>query len=358
MTDASQAHMGGTALSAPDSPMKPVLRILALWGAAVGVLFVLNNFLIFWHGWPGVLELAAHYGLFGLEPDGELAGDAVSLGWMQLLLTAAPLAALAYWVLRTPHRSMQRDANALSAAAAYLVRSAFWAVVLIGIADGTISFLRVEGMLPDLFGHDLAEQLSRARFRGLTVHYPLLALAFLIGAFTRSLGFTWLAILIVVAEFQIVISRFVFSYEQAFMGDLVRFWYAALFLFASAYTLMEEGHVRVDILYNGFSERAKAWSNAVGTLVLGVPVCWVILTRGMWGKSNLINAPLLNYEVTQSGYGMYVKYLMAGFLLVYALSMLIQFWAFFLENVGSLLHDPESEAEAEAHHHPDHPAEV
>ena len=30
------------------------------------------------------------------------------------------------------------------------------------------------------------------------------------------------------------------------MGDLVRFWYAALF-FASAYTLKEDGHVRVDV---------------------------------------------------------------------------------------------------------------
>ena len=34
------------------------------------------------------------------------------------------------------------------------------------------------------------------------------------------------------------------------------------------------------------------------------------------GQSNLINAPLLSFEVSQSGYGMYVKYLMAGFLLV------------------------------------------
>ena len=53
---------------------------------------------------------------------------------------------------------------------------------------------------------------------------------------SKGLGFIWLALLVVVAEFLIVITRFVFSYEQAFMGDLVRFWYAALFLFASANT--------------------------------------------------------------------------------------------------------------------------
>ena len=147
--------------------------------------------------------------------------------------------------------------------------------------------------------------------------------------------------MIVVAELGVVISRFVFSYEQAFMGDLVRFWYAALFLFASSYTLINEGHVRVDILYTSFSERGKAWTNSLGSLLLGAPLCWIILTRGLWSKSTLINAPLLSFEVSQSGYGMYVKYLMAGFLLVYALSMLVQFMSYFLSSAAVLLREPD-----------------
>jgi TRAP-type mannitol/chloroaromatic compound transport system permease small subunit len=122
----------------------------------------------------------------------------------------------------------------------------------------------------------------------------------------------------------------------------VRFWYAALFLFASAYTLIEEGHVRVDILYTGMSERKKAWSNVIGSMLLGVPLCWVIMVSGMWEKSNLINAPLLSFEVTQSGYGLYVKYLMAGFLLVYALTMLMQFLGYTLRNAAVLAGDPDA----------------
>ncbi len=91
----------------------------------------------------------------------------------------------------------------------------------------------------------------RVQFIGPWIHIPLILLGFVTALFTRTLGFTWLALLIVIAELLIVISRFVFSYEQALMGDLVRYWYAALFLFASAYTLLEEGHVRVDVLYAG-----------------------------------------------------------------------------------------------------------
>jgi TRAP-type mannitol/chloroaromatic compound transport system permease small subunit len=139
-----------------------------------------------------------------------------------------------------------------------------------------------------------------------------------------------------------VLARFIFSYEQAFMGDLVRFWYAALFLFASAYTLLQEGHVRVDILYAGMSDRKKAWTNTIGSLLLGVPLCWIIMTSGMWDKSNLINAPLLSFEVTQSGYGLYVKYLMAGFLLIYALTMMLQFLGYTLRNAAVLAGDADA----------------
>ena len=54
----------------------------------------------------------------------------------------------------------------------------------------------------------------------------------------------------------------------------------------------------------------------------------------------MINAPLLAFEVTQSGYGMFVKYLMAGFLLIYALSMMMQFISYFLHNAAILFREP------------------
>ncbi len=66
------------------------------------------------------------------------------------------------------------------------------------------------------------------------------------------------------------------------------------------------------------------------------------MTSGMWDKSNLINAPLLSFEITQSGYGLYVKYLMAAFLLVYALAMLMQFLGYTLRNAAVLLGDTDA----------------
>ena len=314
------------------------LRIFALSIVAVGLVFPISNYVIFWQGWPGLDILFAHLGWLGLDPlRTPLDGGAVALGWIQVALYVGPVAAIAVLVRRMRNRSLEADAETLTALAAYIARAAFWAVLLVGLADMVISFLRVEGILAAVVGDALAKDLGRPSFRGDAVHYPLIAAGMIIAAFTRSLGFIWFASLVVLAEFQIVLARFIFSYEQAFMADLVRFWYGGLFLFASAYTLIEEGHVRVDVLYSGFSERGKAWTNALGSLLLGMPLCWVVLTRGMWEKSNLINAPLLTYEVTQAGFGMYVKYLMAGFLVVYALSMLVQFSSYFLSSAAILL---------------------
>lgn len=317
-----------------------VLRIFTLSLVAAGLVFPINNYFIFWRGWPGLNTLFAHLGWFGFEPlQAALDGPALTLGWIQIAFYLVPVAAIVAHVLTTPGKSLVVDADRLSALAAYIARAAFWAVLLVGLADMVISFLRVEGMLVPVVGEAMAEKLGRSSFRGGYVHYPLIGLSFVIAWFSRSLGFTWLALLIVLAEMQIVIARFIFSYEQAFMGDLVRFWYAALFLFSSAYTLIEEGHVRVDILYTGFSPRGKAWTNGLGSLLLGIPLCWVILFLGMWDKSNLINAPMLSYEMTQSGYGMYVKYFMAGFLVVYAVTMLVQFASQFLSSAAVLLHE-------------------
>ena len=235
---------------------------------------------------------------------------------------------------------MRADAELLSRFAAYIIRAAFWIVLIIGLVDIIISFLRVEDFLAPLIGDDLTQALGRPHFRGMYVHLPLILLSLVIAFFNRSLGFTWLAFLVVLAEFQIVISRFVFSYEQPFMGDLVRFWYAALFLFASAYTLVHEGHVRVDVLYSRFSKRSKAWTNTVGTLLLGLPLGGTILMAGMWDKTSSINSPLHSFEVSQSGYGLYVKYLMVGFLAVYAVSMIIQFSSYLLDSVADLRQEP------------------
>jgi TRAP-type mannitol/chloroaromatic compound transport system permease small subunit len=297
--------------------------------------FLLNNYLNFWQGWPSASSVFSN----GVTP----------LGAIQALLYVLAIAWGIGHVLRTPETTLRADSTTIYAITAFIVRASFWSVLLIGLADAVISFLRVEDLLPGLFGDKLAISLGRSIFRGTWVHFPMIAIGIVIAVYNRGLGFTWLALLVVAAEMLIVISRFIFSYEQAFMADLVRFWYGALFLFASAYTLFEEGHVRVDVLYATFSDRTKGIVNAICCILLGMSGCWVILMYGMNSQSSVINGPLLSFEVTQTGFGMYVKYWMAGFLAIFAITMQLQFTGYFLESIADFLNQPGKRQVTSAH---------
>ena len=239
------------------------------------------------------------------------------------------------------HRS-ESDAALLNSCSDIIVGFAFWSVMLIGIVDAAISFVRIEGLLPNIVGDDLALALGKPALRGAYIHIPLLFVGMMIAFYRRGFDFIWLALLIVLGELLIVITRFIFSYEQAFMGDLVRFWYAGLFLFSSAYTLVHEGHVRVDVLYANFTEKSKAYTNIFGSIFLGIPLCWIVLIRGCWHETSPFNLALLNFEVTQQGFGMYVKYLMSGFLIIFALSMLFQFSSYIISHINSLVNKEEN----------------
>ena len=338
---------------AASGRMQPALRVLALSVSYLGFVYLANAYMVFWLDWPGVVALLGDAGLLGFAAPKVPVGGRVALAILQIALYPITVAAIVVYVLRTRSRTLYADARRLSAIGAFIARAAFWTVLMVGLADAVVSFLRVEGLLVDVVGKSLAQDLGKSAFRAQVMHLPLMAVAVVISLFTRSVGFTWLALLVVVAELQIVILRFLYSYEQAFMADLVRFWYAALFLFASAYTLLHEGHVRVDVLYSGFAARRRAWVNAVGAAILGAPVCWIVLTMGLANKFSIVSGPLLSFEVTQAGFGLYVKYMLAGYLLVFAVTMLLEFMASLLSNAGVLLAEedaPKSTGETDAHH--------
>jgi TRAP-type mannitol/chloroaromatic compound transport system permease small subunit len=312
----------------------------------IGVfLYLVNNYLVFWQEMPGLYNLFSHYGYFGFEAlNTPLEASQVKQGWIQFSAYTGILLLAIFYVFKSRNRSMQDDSIRFAILAAYIIRFSFWWVFLVGFADMLISFLRVEDLLSTLVGEELTNELGRPIYRGTYVHYPLIIISLFIAVRFKTVSFSWLALMVVLSEFLIVLTRFVFSYEQAYMGDVVRFVYAALFLFASAHTLVEEGHVRVDVLYAGFSKSKRAWFDSIGSAFLGIPLCWVILMHGMGGRGNSINSPLLSFEVSQSGYGMYVKYLMAAFLIVYAVSMLVQFVSYLLFNI-SILSRPDKIAE-------------
>ena len=319
--------------------MSLFIRVFSYSILATTFVFLINNVLTIWFDWPGVKNLFSHYGLFGFKKLSKPLSDSVLFfAFLQLFFYLISILLAIFYVNRSIKQTLTADSKILDKFTAYIIRSSFWAVLIVGIADLIISFMVVEKLVEPLFGEYLKIKLAIPAFRITFIHFPLILISFIVGYFTRSVGFIWLAVLVVGSEFFIVLSRFIFEYEQAFQGDLVRFWYSALYLFASAYALIHEGHVRVDVLYTGFSERKKAWTNSIGSLILGIPLCLIVLFLGMGGKASIINGPVISFEITQQGSnGLYLLYLMAIYLAVFAVSMLIQFTSYFMSSSDKLL---------------------
>ncbi len=316
----------------PATGAGPLTLRLIAWGTVTATFaFLAENYLVHWQGQPGA-------GAF-------LRGD--TGGWMALLLYVAAAILAVLLALRSREEPMRPDSERITRLVNYLVRACFFAVLFVGLGDSAVSWLRAEGLHRVLFSDEFATGLGQARFRGPVIHMPLVALGFVVALFTRTLGFMWLALLVVLVQLMMVIGRFIFSYEQPFMADLVRLWYSAMFLFASAHTLVSEGHVRVDVFYSSLSRKARAVVNGVGSVVLGMTMCWTILILGTATTASTLIGPFLRFEQGQQTYGGMTRYMLALFLAVFAVSMLLQFASYMLKAYADWRGEPDPDAPEE-----------
>lgn len=88
----------------------------------------------------------------------------------------------------------------------------------------------------------------------------------------------WLALAMVLVTFLVVVLRYGFDEGSIALQESVTYMHAMLFMLGAAFTLQQNGHVRVDIFYQRFGPRGRAWVDLLGTLALLIPVCLYILT--------------------------------------------------------------------------------
>jgi len=82
---------------------------------------------------------------------------------------------------------------------------------------------------------------------------------------------SWLTLFMVITTFAVVVLRYLFDSGWIAVQESIGFMHATVFLIGAAYTLQQEGHVRVDIFYSHFGERARAWVDLCGALFMLMP---------------------------------------------------------------------------------------
>ncbi len=86
----------------------------------------------------------------------------------------------------------------------------------------------------------------------------------------------WLALILVLVQFFIVILRYIFGISFIEVQESVSIIHGILFMLAAGWVLQLDKHVRVDIFYSNWSYRAKLALNMVGAVFLLFPFVLVV----------------------------------------------------------------------------------
>jgi TRAP-type mannitol/chloroaromatic compound transport system permease small subunit len=132
--------------------------------------------------------------------------------------------------------------------------------------------------------------------------------------------FSWLALLMVLLMFFNVVSRYLLNMNLVWQQELVGFMHAMLFLTVAGYTLLDDKHVRVDVIYQSLSEQKKAIVNLIGTIIFLFPVCFAI---SYFSSDFIINSWGI-YEASPEYNGMKGVFILKSFIWIFCFTVALQ----------------------------------
>lgn len=144
----------------------------------------------------------------------------------------------------------------------------------------------------------------------------------LIDRLNQSVGETvsWLALFMVLVQFIVVLLRYVFGFGSIFMQESIIYMHGTLFMAGAGFTLLHQGHVRVDVFYREAHPRTKAKIDFFGAAVFLIPVCIAIWIYS-WGY---VSNAWATMEGSTETSGIQAKFLLKSVILVFCGLMILQ----------------------------------
>ena len=105
---------------------------------------------------------------------------------------------------------------------------------------------------------------------------------------------SWLTLFLVIITIYDVLMRYVFRSGSIWIQEAEWHLFSANFMLAGGWTLLRDGHVRVDLFYSKFTPRTKALIDLGGAVFFLIPYCALIVwasfpyvadSWGMWEGS-------------------------------------------------------------------------
>ena len=137
---------------------------------------------------------------------------------------------------------------------------------------------------------------------------------------TIGKAIAWLALIMVMTEFTVVVMRYLFGVGSQYLQESVLYMFGTMFLLAAGYTLRNDSHVRIDILYGRATPRRKAQIDLFGTVFFLIPVCLQIL----WAATPFVINSWASLEGSLEGTGLPLRFVLKSVIPVFAVLVILQ----------------------------------
>ena len=90
-------------------------------------------------------------------------------------------------------------------------------------------------------------------------------------------GVAWVTLGLVLVVFVDVVMRYLLNKSYVFTQELEWHLFGFIFLIGAGYTLLHDGHVRVDIIYQRLGLKGRGWINLCGVILFLIPGCLMVI---------------------------------------------------------------------------------
>jgi TRAP-type mannitol/chloroaromatic compound transport system permease small subunit len=136
-------------------------------------------------------------------------------------------------------------------------------------------------------------------------------------------------VLMILNVFYDVIMRYFFRSGSIAMQEMEWHLFSVIILLGIAYTLKEDGHVRVDIIYDKLSARKKALINMLGTVFFILPIAILV---GLSSINNAVEA-FQSMEISGDPGGLHYRWIVKALIPLSFLLLTISSIGFFIKNL-------------------------
>lgn len=134
-----------------------------------------------------------------------------------------------------------------------------------------------------------------------------------------------------------VIARYFFKTGSVAMQEMEWHLFSVVILLGIAYTLKEDGHVRVDLLYDRCSPQRKALINMVGVVLFILPISLLV---GLSSIANVQEAFLSN-EMSGDPGGLPYRWIVKALIPLSFLLLIITSVGYFIKNLNLYINEKE-----------------